>query len=282
MALSSEILLAWGPRDEGLLAWFEEPPVVRPALEWRNACNALGPLAAKDSGVLDRYERALDGGYEQWIADRDIWRQYGWINFGDWYGESACSWGNNEYDPPYAHYCEFLRGGDPRWFSLGAEAARHLADVDTVNFSTDGAQVGAQYTHLPGHAGGYLPLLSGLRRYHELTGDPRVQDAILGGIDWLLRRTYDVASGHFRYTPCRHRGGGPQPVYTRQVIEGIAYAHALTGRSELRDLVQRGLRDAGDLPPASPEPNHSGFGKDWTSETRYVPSLLAYLTHPPD
>ena len=416
MALSSEILLAWGPRDEGLLAWFEEPPAARPALEWLNACNALGPLAAKDSGVLDRYERALDGGYEQWIADRDIWRQYGWINFGDWYGESACSWGNNEYDPPYAHYCEFLRGGDPRWFSLDAEAARHLADIDTVNFSTDGAQVGARYTHLPGHAGGYLPpyfrskmggsssvpshtwvegpvlhylltgdenlresldrtaqwllagglkdyaggiehydfancrecgwhlihltalarmsaaprylnaaalivarvlerqepgggwerilkaghcgcepprergeagfmvgvLLSGLRRYHELTGDPRVQDAILGGIDWLLRRTYDVASGHFRYTPCRHRGGGPQPVYTRQVIEGIAYAHALTGRSELRDLVQRGLRDVGDLPPASPEPNHSGFGKDWTSETRYVPSLLAYLTHPPD
>ena len=33
MALSSEILLAWGPRDEGLLAWFEEPPVARPALE---------------------------------------------------------------------------------------------------------------------------------------------------------------------------------------------------------------------------------------------------------
>ena len=412
MALSSEILLAWGPRDEGLLAWFEEPPAVRPGLGWLNACNALGPLAAKDTGVLDGYERALDGGCEQWLADRDIWRQYGWINFGDWYGESAWSWGNNEYDPPFAHYCEFLRGGDPRWSSLGAEAARHLTDVDTVNFSTDVTQVGAQYTHMPGHAGGYLPpyfrskmggsssvpshtwvegsvlhylltgdenlresldrtaqwllvggmkdyaggiqhydfancrecgwhlihltalarmsaaprylnaaalivervlerqepgggwervlkeghcgcepprergeagfmvgvLLSGLRRYHELTGDVRVQDAILGGIDWLLRRTYDAVSGHFRYTPCLHRGGGPQPVYTRQVIEGIAYALALTGRSELRDLVQRGLDDLGALPQASPEANHSGFGKDWASQTRYVPSLLAYLT----
>ena len=416
MALSSEILVAWGPRDEALLAWFEEPPAVRPALEWLNACNALAPLAAKDTGVLDRYERALDGGYEQWIADREIRRQYGWLNFGDWYGESAWSWGNNEYDPPFAHYCEFLRGGDPRWFILGAEAARHLTDVDTVNFSTDPTQVGAQYTHMPGHAGGYLPpyfrskmggsssvpshtwvegsvlhylltgdeslresldrtaqwllvgglqdyaggiqhydfancrecgwhlihltalarmsttprylnaaalivervlerqepgggwervlkeghcgcepprergeagfmvgvLLSGLRRYHELTGDERVRDAILGGIDWLLRRTYDAASGHFRYTPCLHRGGGPQPGYTSQVIEGLAYAHALTGRSDLRDLVQRGLGDVGALPQASPEPDHSGFGKDWASQTRYVPSLLAYLTRRPD
>ena len=366
--------------------------------------------------MLDRYERALDGGYEQWIADREIRRQYGWLNFGDWYGESAWSWGNNEYDPPFAHYCEYLRGGDPRWFILGAEAARHLTDVDTVNFSTDATQVGAQYTHMPGHAGGYLPpyfrskmggsstvpshtwvegsvlhylltgdenlresldrtalwligsglkdyaggiqhydfancrecgwhlihltalarmsttprylnaaalivervlqrqepgggwervlkeghcgcepprergeagfmvgvLLSGLRRYHELTGDGRVRDAILGAVDWLLRRTYDGASGHFRYTPCLHRGGGPQPVYTRQVIEGLAYAHALTGRSDLRDLVQRGLGDVSALPQASPEPDHAGFGKDWASQTRYVPSLLAYLTRRPD
>ena len=411
MALTSEILLAWGPRDEALLAWFEQPPVVRPSLDWLNSCGVLGPLAAKDTGVLDDYEGALDSGYEQWMADRDIWRQYGWVNFGDWYGESAWSWGNNEYDPPFAHYSEFLRGGDPRWSILAAEAARHLTDVDTVNASTDAAQVGAQYTHMPGHAGGYLPpyfrskmggsssvpshtwvegpvlhylltgdenlresldrtagwllgaglkdfaggiqhydfancrecgwhlihltalarmsasprylnaaalivdrvlarqepeggwervlkeghcgcepprergeagfmvgvLLSGLRRYHELTGDDRVAEAILGGVRWLIRRTYDADSGHFRYTPCLHRGGGPQAVFTRQVVEGIAYAHALNGDGELREIVERGLRDLGDLPEASPDSGHSGFGKDWASQTRYVPSLLAYL-----
>ena len=415
MALTSELLLACGPRDDALLAWFEEPPAVRPSLDWLNGCGVLGPLAAKDTGVLESYERAVDGGYEQWIADRDLRRQYGWVNFGDWYGESAWSWGNNEYDPPFAHYGEFLRGGDPRWFSLAAEAARHLTDVDTINASTDADQIGAQYTHMPGHAGGYLPpwfrskmggsssapshtwvegpalhylltgdenlresldrtagwllgaglkdfaggiehydfancrecgwhlihltalarmsasprylnaaalivarvlerqepgggwervlkeghcgcepprergeagfmvgvLLSGLRRYHELTGDRRVAEAITGGVRWLIRRTYDAASGHFSYTPCRRRGGGPQPVYTRQVIEGVAYAHALTGDAELRAMVERGLRDLGDLPTASPEADHAGFGKDWASQTRYVPSLLAYLTRPP-
>lgn len=414
MALTSELLLACGPRDDALLAWFEEPPAVRPALDWLNGCGVLGPLAAKDTGLLDGYERAVDGGYEQWMADRDIRRQYGWVNFGDWYGESAWSWGNNEYDPPFAHYGEFLRGGDPRWSSLGAEAARHLTDVDTINSSADPDQVGAQYTHMPGHAGGYLPpwfrskmggsssapshtwvegpalhylltgdrnvrdsldrtagwllgaglkdfgggiqhydfancrecgwhlihltalarmsesprylnaaalivdrvlerqepgggwervlkaghcgcepprergeagfmvgvLLSGLRRYHELTGDERVAEAIRGGVRWLLRRTYDESSGHFRYTPCLRRGGGPQPVYTRQVIEGLAYAHALTGDAELRRIVERGLRDLGDLPTASPDADHAGFGKDWASQTRYVPSLLAYLGRP--
>ncbi len=412
MALTSEVLLACGPRDEALLAWFEQPPAVRPSLDWLNSCGVLGPLAAKDTGVLDDYEGALDSGHDQWIADRDIRRQYGWVNFGDWYGESAWSWGNNEYDPPFAHYSEFLRGGDPRWFILGAEAARHLTDVDTVNASTDADQIGAQYTHMPGHAGGYLPpyfrskmggsssvpshtwvegpalhylltgdenlresldrtagwllgaglkdfaggiqhydfancrecgwhlihltalarmsasprflnaaalivdrvlarqepgggwervlkeghcgcepprergeagfmvgvLLSGLRRYHELTGDTRVAEAILGGVRWLIRRTYDADSGHFRYTPCLHRGGGPQAGFTRQVVEGIAYAHALNGEGELREIVERGLRDLGDLPEASQDSDHSGFGKDWTSQTRYVPSLLAYLT----
>ena len=414
MALTSELLLAFGPRDDALLAWFEDPPAVRPSLDWLNGCGVLSPLAAKDTGLLAGYERAADGGCEQWMADRDIRRQYGWVNFGDWYGESVWSWGNNEYDPPFAHYSEFLRGGDPRWASLGAEAARHLADVDTINSSANPDQVGAQYTHMPGHAGGYLPpyfrskmsgsssvpshtwvegpalhylltgdrnvrdsldrtagwllgaglkdfgggiqhydfancrecgwhlihltalarmsesprylnaasliaarvlerqepeggwervlksghcgcepprergeagfmvgvLLSGLRRYHELTGDERVAEAIRGGARWLLRRTYDAASGHFRYTPCLRRGGGPQPVYTRQVIEGLAYAHALTGDAELRRIVERGLRDLDDLPAASRDADHAGFGKDWASQTRYVPSLLAYLARP--
>lgn len=226
MALSSEILLAWGPRDEALLAWFEEPPAVRPTLEWLNACNALAPLAAKDTGVLDRYERALDAGYEQWIADREIRRQYGWLNFGDWYGESAWSWGNNEYDPPFAHYCEFLRGGDPRWFILGAEAARHLTDVDTVNFSTDATQVGAQYTHMPGHAGGYLPpyfrskmrgsssvpshtWVEGSVLHYLLTGDENLRESLDRTAQWLIASGLkDYAGGiqHYDFANCRECG----------------------------------------------------------------------------
>ena len=66
------------------------------------------------------------------------------------------------------------------------------------------------------------------------------------------------------------------------MIEGLAYALALTGRGDLRDLVRRGLDDVGALPQASPEADHAGFGKDWASQTRYVPSLLAYLTRGSD
>ena len=44
-------------------------------------------------------------------ADREHFRAYGQLNFGDWYGESGWSWGNNEYDPAYCAYIEFLRGG---------------------------------------------------------------------------------------------------------------------------------------------------------------------------
>ena len=82
------------------------------------------------------------------------------MNYGDTFKGSAESggfWENNEYDAPYCHLTEFLRGGDPRWLALGYEAARHLLDIDTCNFSRDPGQVGAQVTHMPGHVGGYLP-----------------------------------------------------------------------------------------------------------------------------
>ena len=120
-------------------------------------------------------------------------------------------------------------------------------------------------------------LLSGLRRYHELTGDDRMLAAIVGGARWLLARTYDRASGHFRYTPCLIRGGGPSPGQTKQVIEGLAYAFALSGDAELGEVLERGLGDVGGLPRASRQATSSGFGKTWASEARYVPTLLAYV-----
>ena len=416
LALTSELLLTYGERDEQLFDWFADPPAVRPTLSWLNESGVMSPLAPKNTGLAENYEREMEGGYDQWIEDREIWRSYGLINYGDWYGESGYSWGNNEYDPAFAHYCEFLRGGDPRWFRIAGEAARHLGDVDTINFSTDALQVGGQYMHIAGHAGGYLPpyfrskmrgsitipshtwvegmvlhylltgdenqresldrtaqwllrsglsdfaggidyydfsncrecgwhlthltalarmsesprslnaaalivdrvlerqepgggwerllseshcgcppprergeagfmvgvLLSGLRRYHELTGDERVVAAIVGGARWLVARTYDRASGHFRYTPCLIRGGGPSPGQTKQVIEGLAYAFALSGDAELGEVLERGLGDVGGLPSASKEAPSSGFGKAWTSEARYVPTLLAYVARARD
>lgn len=205
-ALTTEfaVSLPRSPQEaERIAAWCERPAVVRPAVDWLNRCGVLSPIRAKAQSRLPRYERMVDHACGEWLRERERFRQYGFLNFGDWYGESGWSWGNNEYDPPFAHYQEFLRGGRADWAVLAAEAVRHLVDVDTCNFSSDPAQVGGQYGHMPGHAGGYLPAyfrskvgcscmfhshawVEGAALHYLLTGDESVRETLLRTGQWML------------------------------------------------------------------------------------------------
>ncbi len=215
-ALTGEIALslpATPEEAERIAAWCEQPALVRPAIDWLNRTGAMSPILAKSASPHPRYERAVDRACDEWLRERDNLRQYGFLNFGDWYGESGWSWGNNEYDPAFAHYQEFLRGGRAEWAVLAAEAARHLADVDTCNHSSDPAQVGGQYGHMPGHAGGYLPAyfrskvagscmfyshswVEGPVLHYLLTGDESVRETLERTGEWLLAgRTHGVIGG---------------------------------------------------------------------------------------
>jgi hypothetical protein len=160
LALTVE-LLAGFPTDEqeaeDWQAWLETPPLVRPDLDYLNATGALLPLTAKAGSPLPHYETLIDGALAAWARLVDERHEYGFANYGDTYSDSEWFWSNNEYDATLCQYVEFLRGGDPAWYLLGGRSARHLTDVDTCNYSAQPAQIGAQYTHIPGHAGGYLP-----------------------------------------------------------------------------------------------------------------------------
>ena len=198
---------------ERIAAWCEQPALVRPAIDWLNATGVLSPIRSKSTSPHPRYERTVDQAYDEWLRERENLRQYGFLNFGDWYGESGWSWGNNEYDPAFAHYQEFLRGGRAEWAVLAAEAARHLVDVDTCNHSSDPAQVGGQYGHMPGHAGGYLPAyfrskvacscmfyshswVEGPVLHYLLTGDESVRETLDRIGEWMLTgRTHGVIGG---------------------------------------------------------------------------------------
>ena len=215
-ALTSEITVSLpdSPAEaERIAAWCEQPAVVRPGIDWLNRSGALSPIRAKSDSPHPSYERTVDHACDEWLRERDNLRQYGFLNFGDWYGESGWSWGNNEYDPAFAHYQEFLRGGRAEWAVLAAEAARHLVDVDTCNFSSDAAQVGGQYAHMPGHAGGYLPpyfrskvacscmfyshsWVEGPVLHYLLTGDESVRETLLRIGEWMLTgRSHGVIGG---------------------------------------------------------------------------------------
>ncbi len=406
MALSSEILIDFGGENPAVFDWLENPALARPHIDYLNSTGALNPIGARAGSPLPDYDALTDRAIDSFYKDREHFRAYGQVNLGDWYGESAWSWGNNEYDPSYCAYTEFLRGGDPRWARWAAEAARHLADIDTVNFSSDASEIGGQSMHMPGHLGGYLPpyfrskmggtksipshtwvegpllhflltgdqavydslrktkdwllqrrffdyydfsnareagwhlihlcaladslddadclnaasiivervlerqepeggwmrnlgephcgcgyprcrgeagfmvgvLLSGLKRYHHLTGDDAVAEAIIGGARWLIRHTFDEASGHFRYTSCPNRTLGGTFQHTQYVLEALASAWELGGDAEIGAYLRAGLPTIGMFPGGL---DHLGLGKALSQQMRYVPTIIAALERRP-
>jgi len=406
MALSSEILLDFGADPTAAFDWLEGGILVRPDIDYLNASGALNAIGARKDSVLPRYEELADIAMRSFFDDQEHYRAYGHINYGDWYGESAWSWGNNEYDPAYVGYSEFLRGGEPGWALWAADAARHLADVDTINFSRQPAEIGGQAMHIPGHLGGYLPpyfrskmkgtslgpahmwvegqllhyllsgdqavydsllktkdwliqrerldyydyksardsgwhlihlsmlalvlddpdclnaasiivervlerrtpgggwdrmlgephcgcgyprcsgeagfmicvLISGLKRYHHLTGDQAVAEAIIGGARWLINETFDHESGYFRYTSCPNRSLGGTFQCTQWALEALAAAWELSGDPEIGAYLKRGLPVIGQYPARL---SHLGLGKAMSQQMRYVPTILASLAKRP-
>lgn len=406
MALSSKILLDFGAGDSRVFDWLEGGILVRPDIDYLNATGALNPIGSRKNSPLPRYEELADIAMQSFFDDQAHYRAYGQVNYGDWYGESAWSWGNNEYDPAYVGYSEFLRGGAPGWAVWAADAARHLADVDTVNFSRDSGEIGGQAMHIPGHLGGYLPpyfrskmkgtslgpahmwvegqllhflltgdqavydsllktkdwliqparldyydytsardsgwhlihlsmlalvlddpdclnaasiivervlerrtpgggwdrmlgephcgcgyprcsgeagfmicvLISGLKRYHHLTGDPAVAEAIIGGARWLINETFDHDSGYFRYTSCPNRSLGGAFQCTQWALEALAAAWELSGDAEIGAYLKRGLPVIGQYPARL---SHLGVGKAMSQQMRYVPTILASLAKRP-
>jgi hypothetical protein len=109
-------------------------------------------------------------------------------------------------------------------------------------------------------------LLAGLRRYHALTGDPRVADAVVGGARWLVQRTFDPEAGAFRYTSCPNRKtlGG----HGRQLLEGLALAQLLAPDPEVAtglESVLAGLRTGQDTPIGPDQ-----VGRNYSMDARYI------------
>ena len=416
MAPSTEMCLGVVFSDEAgeatasaALAWLEAPVVARPDVEYTNRTGALPPLSPKATSARPGYERMTEEALRLLHENRDECRAYGHVNFGDWYGEGDWSWGNNEYDTPYVAYWEFLRGGDPAWTAWGAQAARHLADIDTVNTFHDERHIGMQQMHTPAHLAGYLPpyflskipgtrgipshmwaegpllhylmtgdegvrdslhrtsgwlvqaerldhydftavreagwhlihltmlaaatndrralngaaivvkrilekqdesggwtrmltsghcqcgfphcrgniafmvtvLLSALKRYHDLTGEHGLVDAIVAGGRWLVRETFKEQSGQFIGGSCRtmQQLGEGSPFSTQIIIEGIADAYAVSGDAEIRRCLDRVLPVVDLLPELD---GSRDLGKRISSHMRYVPTVLAALESQPN
>lgn len=88
------------------------------------------PAGTPETAAYDRWAEAL---FEAYCRSIEKQRDYGAMNWGDWFGERIVNWGNHEYDTTNQLLIQFARTGDPRYFYVADAAARHSAEVDTVH-----------------------------------------------------------------------------------------------------------------------------------------------------
>lgn len=190
--------------------------------EWYAASKALGELApVRPRGILAEYDAAFAASFDAYLANREKNREYGMLNFGDWWGEREINWGNSEYDTQHAFLLQWARTGDWRYFRAAEEMEWHNRDVDTVHHHRDRTRVGGVYLHVVGHTGDYYrespvpgkgivagrfavshTFIEGHLDYYFLTGDRRSLETptrIADRYDTLETRNYD-------FTNCRNPG----------------------------------------------------------------------------
>ncbi len=133
---------------------WQNPLFAACAPQWYCSSGAFGPMVPRSAGSFDVYEKNLDAAFRAFILRRDSVREFGFMNFGDWFGERKYNWGNIEYDTQWALAANFARTGNLDMLWRAEEAESHNADVDTKHY---GAAVGEVWAHCTGHTGGYFP-----------------------------------------------------------------------------------------------------------------------------
>jgi hypothetical protein len=135
--------------------WAEAQMPVVPVLPaaWYAHSRALGTLAAPLDRQFALWDEQVVRGFADLDRSRQAAREYGFLNYGDWFGERGRNWGNNEYDLPHGLFMHFARTGNRDAFRWALAGARHQADVDCVHAYPDPYYLGANHQHSIGHTG---------------------------------------------------------------------------------------------------------------------------------
>jgi hypothetical protein len=152
------------------------------------ATGEWGFVASAGSQGMTEYDRWADNLFESYCRAIREQRDYGAMNWGDWWGERNCNWGNHEYDTPLHIFTQFARTGDPKYFYVAEQAARHFSEVDVVHFLNPElknyfsqweseaypSRPGMVHEHSIGHVGGFHPVGKIRELYLELNvGDTK-------------------------------------------------------------------------------------------------------------
>lgn len=215
------------------------------------------PANAADPNGFMGYDAFISKTLSDHLADREKTREYGLLNWGDWWGERGYNWGNLEYDLQRGLIVQYARTGRREHYLRAEEAARHHIDIDVVhavnplmkNSSGPPPAVGDVWVHATGHTGGYFedgafglekPYTLGYSRnrghvwaqgdfaYYFLSGDERAREAgVL--IAEALRKD---AAPNFRIGTHNRDIGWP--------MMAMMAAYRATGETKFLDTVRRG------------------------------------------
>ncbi len=147
-----------------------------------------GNVAAAGTRGMEEYDIWADNLFEGYCRSVQEQRDYGAMNWGDWWGERNCNWGNHEYDTPLHILIQYARTGDPKYFYVAEQAARHFSEVDVVHFVNKElkeyfsqweseeypSRPGMVHEHSIGHVGGFHPVEKIKQLYIDLNiGDTK-------------------------------------------------------------------------------------------------------------
>jgi hypothetical protein len=219
-----DIVLAFDrdPVCETPLDWCRAPALVRADPDWYCSSGVVPYLVPERADSCVEYRtlvRAAIEGNDTFESKREGIDEYGWRNFGDLYADHEAvrasnaapfvSHYNNQYDAVAGFAVQFFRSADPRWWTLMAELATHVVDIDlyhsledrtaysggpfwhTCHYVDAGRSTHRSYPQAPGVSGGgpgnEHNYSTGLLLHHFLTGDPRSREAVEQLADWVLR-----------------------------------------------------------------------------------------------
>ncbi len=196
-------------------AWMSHPLLPQAPPAYLCATGVLGrPLFPRTPGVWDEYEAYFERGFRNTLKDREKRRTYGWMHYGDWFGERYLNYGNNEYDLAWGTGLQWMRTGDRRYFNRGLQMARHFSTVDMLHAPFAESQHCLVWTHCFNHVGTALSV-----EELRFRADDKAAQAYLERFRRMLHGVRD-AQGH---------------VYQ----QGNWLYAALTGDRWLRDAAER-------------------------------------------
>lgn len=170
-----QLWLALDGDGETLAACANAPLAAAADPEQALATGAWGRLAPAGTPALADYDAWVERLFDGYCRAIETERDYGAMNWGDWWGERGCNWGNHEYDTPRQILQQYARTGDPKYLRAGETAARHTAEVDVIHaFNPDLVRYfeedlpvhmpaypyrpGMVHEHCVGHVGGFHPV----------------------------------------------------------------------------------------------------------------------------